>query len=105
VPDRYERSIAVLALRSARARYGSYQPATCHVIDVGQPCGSLVRHRSEIGEPARPGNAACAIKHFGILELGPGGVHVPVCGGLPKTRDMPAAAIEGESRAGVSFSL
>lgn len=44
-------------------------------------------------------NAACVVKHFGILELRAGGVHVPVCGGSRKTGDMPAVAVEAESRA------
>jgi putative transposase len=44
-------------------------------------------------------NAACVIKHFGILKLRAGGVHVPVCGGLRKTDHVFAAAVEAESRA------
>lgn len=42
-------------------------------------------------------NAARMTKHLGILELRAGGVHVPVCGGLRKTGDSPAAALEAES--------
>lgn len=42
-------------------------------------------------------NAACVVKHLTILELRAGGVQVPVCGGLRKTGDMPAAANEAES--------
>ena len=42
-------------------------------------------------------NAAKMVKHFGVLELRAGGVHVPVCGGLRKTGDMPAAANEAEN--------
>jgi putative transposase len=53
-------------------------------------CGTL--HDRDI-------NAACMVKHLGILELRAGGWHVPVCGGLRKTGDMPAAAIEAESKA------
>ncbi|HEY2526744.1 MAG TPA: zinc ribbon domain-containing protein [Xanthobacteraceae bacterium] len=53
-------------------------------------CGTL--HDRDI-------NAACTIKHFGILELRAGGWHVPVCGGLRKTGDMLAAACEAENRA------
>jgi hypothetical protein len=53
-------------------------------------CGTL--HDRDI-------NAACTIRHFGILELTPGGVHVPVCGGLRKTSDMLALAGEAESGA------
>jgi putative transposase len=44
-------------------------------------------------------NAAKMVKHYGILELTAGGVHVPVCGGLRKTGDMPAVGVEAESRA------
>lgn len=44
-------------------------------------------------------NAARMVKHFGILELRAGGVHVPVCGGLRKTGDMLAAACEAENSA------
>jgi putative transposase len=44
-------------------------------------------------------NAALNIKRLGILELRAGGVHVPACGGLHKTGDMPAAADEAGSRA------
>jgi putative transposase len=47
----------------------------------------------------RDTNAAKMVKHYGILELRAGGVHVPVCGGLRKTGDMPAVAVEAESRA------
>jgi hypothetical protein len=39
------------------------------------------------------------IKHFGILELKAGGVHVAVCGGLRKTSDVLAVAVEAQSRA------
>ncbi|MCL2428734.1 MAG: transposase [Alphaproteobacteria bacterium] len=42
-------------------------------------------------------NAARMVKHFGILELRAGGWHVPVCGGLRKTGNSPAAAYEAES--------
>ena len=44
-------------------------------------------------------NAACMVKHLTILKLRAGGVHVPVCGGLRKTSDMLAVAVEAESRA------
>jgi putative transposase len=42
-------------------------------------------------------NAARVVKHFGILELRAGGWHVPVCGGLRKTGNSLAAAVEAES--------
>jgi putative transposase len=53
-------------------------------------CGTL--HDRDI-------NAACTIKHFGILKLRAGGMHVPVCGDLRKTSDMLAVAVEAESTA------
>jgi putative transposase len=39
------------------------------------------------------------VKHLTILKLRAGGLHVPVCGGLRKTSDMLAVAVEAESRA------
>lgn len=50
-------------------------------------------------EHDRDVNAALNIKRLGIVELRTGGVHVPACGGLRKTGDMPAAADEAGSRA------
>lgn len=44
-------------------------------------------------------NAACVVKDLTIVALRAGGWHVPVCGGLRKTGETPAAAVEAESKA------
>jgi putative transposase len=53
-------------------------------------CGTL--HERDI-------NAACTIKPLGILELRAVGVQVPLCGGLRKSSDVFAVAVEAQSRA------